>query len=201
MSSSYRDGSGRPVQSIGQVMPVVMERLERIAQAGDVADPPRVVTKRQDPAKSPLRDGAFTSYPVPLDAFAVRLALRPGGRHCAAALTHVALDLARYTDNVHHDCIVSNNGIASRRPVGTAAVKATVKLLVSRGVLTKTTPSPARREELKRAPGGFNSTRRYLVWNPRSKWRLPESEEGLDMLIDEWNQYVGKTERAERVYG
>jgi hypothetical protein len=110
----------------------------------------------------------------------------------------VVMDLARFTDNLNGDVIVTNQGISDRRGIGLPAVKACLRLLQQLGVLRKTEPSPDRRAELRQAPGGFSNKRRYLVWNPQSKWRVPDTPEGVMMAIEVWSGYVGKSTAAQR---
>lgn len=149
-----------------------------------------------------LTEGGFTPIPRALDDLVVRFAARSDGRTLSRTLTSVLMDLARYTDNVHGDVVVTNKGIAERRVVSLTFVKATIKLLLELHVLQKTEPPGERLFQLYQIPGGFSGKRRYLVWNPQSKWRLANSDEGLTALITLWTHFACKTDAAElRAHG
>jgi hypothetical protein len=149
----------------------------------------------------PLTENGFTAIPRALDDFAIRLAKRHDGRALSRTLTSVLMDLTRYTDNVHGDVIVTNKGIAERRVVSLTFVKATIKLLLELHVLQKTEPAGERLFQLREVPGGFSGKRRYLVWNPQAKWRLPDSDEGLTTVITLWSDFACKSDAAEMRVG
>lgn len=150
------------------------------------------------PAKIPLIENGFTPIPRAFDDLAIALGRLPEGRQMARVLPLVFMDLARFTDTRHGDVVVTNDGIAERRGVGLPAVKSTIKLLIERCVVRKTEPALGRFAELKRLPGGFSRNRRYLVWNPQSKWRLPQTSAGLAALVAVWTQYLGKADVPKR---
>ena len=190
-----RSRIGQPVH-IG----AVLQKMLREAPAS--AEPPEVPEAHRAAMASrrrtiPLTENGFTPIPRALDDLVVRLARRRDGRTLARTLMAVLMDLARYTDNVHGDVIVTNNGIMERRGVSLSSVKATIKLLLELHVLQKTEPAGERLFQLRQVPGGFSGKRRYLVWNPQSKWRLSDSDESTTTVIALWNDYSSKANAAE----
>ena len=115
----------------------------------------------------------------------------------ARTLPLVVLDLARFTSNKHMDVVVSNERIRCRRGIGLSSIKANIKLLLKMKVLRREDPSPDRLKQLKKMKGGFSSRRRYLVWNPQSKWRVPEGEQAMRAIAKEWNQYHRRSAKDE----
>ncbi len=122
-------------------------------------------------------------------------------RGLARAPDLVTLDLVRFTDTKHGDVIVTNHGISRRRGIGLPSVKATVKLLQQLHVLRKEAPTPERVAELAQIPGGFDGNRRYLVWNPRSQWRIPKTLNEIQQVAERYHAYLGRAGKEEQVTG
>ncbi len=140
--------------------------------------------------KNPLLEDGFTPIPVVIDDLARTMGESSLGRGLARALPLVVMDLARFTDTEHMDVVATNEGIRRRRGIGLPAVKATINLLLHMKVLRKEKPSPPRLAELRdRVPGGFGGNRRYLVWNPRSKWEIPRDEREVRAIARQWHLY------------
>ena len=190
-----RSRIGQPVQIRG-VLEKVLQKAASAAEAHVAAETHRT-TGKAGRKGIPLTENGFTAIPRALDDFAIRLAKRPDGRTLSRTLSAVLMDLARYTDNVHGDVIVTNKGIAERRSVSLTAVKATIKLLLQLKVLQKTEPPFDRLLELQQVRGGFRRNRRYLVWNPQSMWRLSDSDDGITTVITLWNDFACKADAAE----
>ncbi len=144
---------------------------------------------------SPLRSTGFTAFPRVLDDFILRLSKHEPTRSIARVLWPVVMDLAKHTDNRHHDVVVANKGIAERRVVGEPNVKAAIWLLIKLRVVRREDATFERLQQLKRNMMRFTSRMRYLVWNPQSEWNLPETVEAYDQIAASWNQYVGKSRK------
>lgn len=190
MSMRDRPRNSAPIQ-IGSA-------LQKVMQGTDTSRPSRPAGRAaENRGQTPLTENGFTAIPRALDDLAVQLSRRRDGRTLARTLMVVVMDLTRYTDNVHGDVIVTNRGIVERRGVSLSSVKATIKLLLELHVLRKTEPADERLFQLQQVPGGFTRRRRYLVWNTQAMWRLPDSDEGLEVAITLWNDFVCKADVAE----
>ena len=188
------------MKSLGEVINGVTERLpepspeaRREGRSSEGARSSRV-SLRSDNA-NPLTSGGFAPIPRVLDEFILGLSRCESTRAIARVLWLVVLDLARYTDNQHHDVVVTNQGIADRRGVGLPNVKAAIWLLKKLRIVRSESPSFERFQDLKRNMARFTSQRRRLVWNSQERWILPGTPEELDQIAMLWNDYVGKSRK------
>lgn len=157
-------------------------------------------TKWRDRATQPngvLGESPFMRIPIKLDKIAIALGDLNAG--LGRALSLVINDLVRHTSNEHGDVVVSNGGIARRRHIGPAAVKAILSLLRDMHVIRVCKPASERRSELNaKLKSGFSEHRRYLKWCPQREWTLPVTEGEWKRCVEVWDRFTrgsGGTER------
>ncbi len=185
----------KPVRGIvNRVMEEVDGQTSREIPTGQHNGNRALASANRSGEPSPLRSTGFTAFPRVLDDFILRLSKHEPTRSIARVLWPVVMDLAKYTDNTHHDVVVANKGIAERRVVGEPNVKAAIRLLIKLRVVRREDASFERFQELQRNMVRFTSRMRYLVWNPQSEWKLPETVEAYDQIAALW-KYVGKNRK------
>ena len=145
-----------------------------------------------------LGEGPFMRIPIKLDKMAIALGDLNAG--LGRALSLVINDLVRHTGNEHGDVVVSNGGIARRRHIGPAAVKAILSLLRDMHVIRVCKPASERRSELNaKLKSGFSEHRRYLKWCPQREWTLPVTEGEWKRCVEVWDRYTRGPGGAERL--
>lgn len=144
--------------------------------------------------------GAFAAVPYNLIDLGSQLAKRDETRGLSSSFKLVILDLMRYTDWSYGDVVVSNGGICRRNRISLSSVKAIIAILKALNVLVKAQPSEQRKKELQKSlRGGFNSQKRYMVWQHHSEWYLPRTPEAIQKLAAKWTQYRGKSKNGMQV--
>ena len=145
---------------------------------------------RPERRNGPLTRGQFAPRPYVLDDLIVRLyKLSPGA---GRAMDAVVADLTRHTNGEHHDVLVSDQGIATRRRISRSSATAALRSLRDMNFLRRCEPTPRRAAELAAVLNkGFSARRRYLVWTDPEQWKLPKSDAEFRQVVETWERYTG----------